>query len=325
MVKWCCQKPKAKGRAAVVTRPSPPPPPAAPSGYPPGVAAAGLQAVFNLKITAGAAASPTKRLGLAETPADWSYDAGKLSIAAASAQDGWIIDRSLHLQGAGTYAVTLSACALSLGAVGDYNIRNGKDDGGNAVTLDLVGCKIDASTTASGWGGINSHDNSILNLTNCSCTGAARDYLFTNGGALTDCYFGVIGTNCLAGTHLEHGFLDGGTLTATRCFFDARGGASLGGWTGNLMFGGLNAAGVMTLTDCILAGAPVYGGNYAIQYRTDSHGVTINLIGCVVQKGSSGYIGRGPGASPAVINAVNCRDFDTGEIIDAALVGAGGG
>lgn len=294
------------------------------TSYPESVSDAGLTAVWDLQTTAGPTSAPTKVLGVndASLPVNCTNNTNELDITGyVSPLDGWVINKPIYLQGSGTYSVDISNFTASIpDGVADYNIRNGKDDDSNFVTLNLTNGTLDESATVARNGGITSHIGCILNATNVAFLDPAdRQIGNMNGGTLTRCYFRGLGLNSGVGDHLECVKMNGGGGTIDQCFIDLRTGTTIGDLTGGIFMTN-GEDGDYVISNTIIVGVARMGSAYTMQYRTDGPGtMSITLSNCVLEKGSSGYLGQGPGTKPTII-ASGCRDYDTGDNIDAILM-----
>lgn len=308
-------------------------------GYQQSVVDAGLTAVWDLRSTAGYNTVPGKRIGVNASPTNVSYSAGIIRTDGnATFGDGWIIDKPLYNQAAGTYTVNLTEFLFQTAPSIDWDVRNGKTDGSNAVTLNLTDGTVDLSGKGVDGDAFESYKNSTINLTRVAILDSpARAITQLNGGTWTDVYIRGLGYNCSANAHLEQIFVSGGVSNLTRVFCDMSVGQIGGpgapenggsaGLSGVIFFGGAEDPAdwglttTLNITDSIIIGAARYGGNFTIQYRNDAGNLNLNLTNCVLQKGTSGYLGQGPVGtnSPTVVVASGCRDFDTGVNIDSLL------
>ncbi|HET9159220.1 MAG TPA: hypothetical protein VFN88_01285 [Caulobacteraceae bacterium] len=305
----------------------PPPSPAPPAagGYPAGVAAAGLQAVFDLKVAAGPVRPLTAALPGA-LPAGWttivSGQYGSIGGGTIADVDG--AEADLYLNG-GAYGIDNFKLSDSDGTL--YLLALGHaNNGGLAADLTLSNGLVEhISTTAGDCNKILVGAGSSLTATKVRFAKINGRSIYTFGDtALTDCYFESQGQNPGPDDHNECVYYHQGEHAGLRVFFDARQMAGRNTHATGQIFVDADAGDlVVRYRDVIFAGAAGIGMLSPIQIAAaPGFSARLEMDNCVIQAGTSESPGGRyclPVGGTTTIICSHCRDYDSGDIIDAAV------
>lgn len=314
-----------------------------PGDYLPGVITNGLQAVQDLKTTAGDLSGVTLKVpGVDTLPAGWAvYDGNKIGGVSTNPLVGWDL-RGFTYYPSGTGARTISDCLFddaSTYANLALSVNDG-DDNANCADVAMTNCRFEFTQQGIREGNIL--NRGILRLNNCWMNNAIRVLISSVDSAgvwdatpqpevyLTDCYVGKFGQNLGDGDHGEAVHTHHGKLRMTRVFVDGSDGIIVTGTVSAGLTGSVNPQSRVgpsdwAMEDCILLGrSPENGGAqgpYNIQTGDNTEQTMPNNIGslvnCVLSKGTAAYVSISPSG---VLTGTNNRDAYTSAVItDAGL------
>ena len=299
------------------------------SSYPASVIAAGLQAVWDLRTTAGTNAP------LVNTPAGTPGNLPAVCSVGVYGQNavlctgtGGTYDLSnwdftgynLVLDGTGTFTGTNNKFTNQGGI---YNVGIGTRSG--APTVNFTHCSFDGGGPGPGNSSLLYILAGAVSVSTSHFYGSMGDPVIAEGTSYTSSnnYYEWPGQSTTQGSyHLETIYVGGSTMASmTYDLSDMRAAnvAPTNGVTG-FLFNSSNSSGTITIQSCILIGAANSGASqtmnlYASQIGTNTpYTLTLNFFNNVWQKGSSGYnavIGNG---TTNVTESGNI-DFDTSAAI----------
>lgn len=290
-----------------------------PGDYPQGVIDNGLEAVYDLKTTAGPTSAYTQTLAVGNVPAGgYSFSAGPPGQLFAPAGETtidkwWIKDGEIDITGTSvvhcvdsTFTYAGGGKFVSLGGTGEFHglrcLFDGATQSGTYATAMVV---FGAGTTGS--------------LKHCKFVNAPISHFlsFAVQADLEDCFFGMCGHDPLGGdngTHLELLRNDRGVMNVTRCFIDLRdykielppNPPSQAGWTG-IGFHETNSGGAQDIEvnyrDCIFLGCTLQELLYVFQGGAKylGYNVTMTFNNCVIEPGEGAFVGVAETATGQVI------------------------
>ncbi len=295
---------------------SPPPPP--PQVYPLGVVAAGLEPVWDKKLTAGLKVATTKTLPANEGDLPAGASLGTFGPANAN-YVRFTADADTSLWDFSGYEVIADGCAVivrqsRLHYVGGSRLCETMNGG----SLHIISSDYDCTGMYTGAG--VPHGTSI-NPPGCAIIwedlhawNAPRIYC-DNKGAFTlsgGSYIEAFGTNTDPLDHGECIKTDLGSFVCDGSIIDiGDGGRIISGITG-LLFWKADSTGDITasLSNSIFNWADIQALLYTFQAGQNSpNQVTISFNTCAIKRGSSGVIAFDPGI---IVNFTNCFDLVTG-------------
>ncbi|HET9159647.1 MAG TPA: hypothetical protein VFN88_03470, partial [Caulobacteraceae bacterium] len=288
--------------------------------YPKGVAQAGLQSVFD--------ARPGPVRGF---KSDFRAGPPKGFSGIVAGTFGWRGGGALKDFDASGYELYFNGGAFTLDNLrfsatkGLYTFAVGHvNGGGGPARLTLTNSVVDQANPRSDRGSISIGRGSTFSASRVSFLHASNTNLNIDGDStLTDVYFDSPGQNPTGDAHTEGPHYYSGTHTVTRGFFDARGFAGHNTHaTGLLYVEAANGDVDVTIKDSILAGARGIGIYSPIQVMAKQglH-AALHMENVVLQAGDYAggnaamrYVISGPNG--VTITCHNCRDYDTGQVID---------
>ena len=274
-----------------------------PGDYPQGVIDLGLEAVYDLKTTAGPTSAYTQTLAPGNVPAGYTLSSPQLlspTSGSTTVANWWLKDAEVTIRG--TSIGNLVDCTLTFPGGGRLALAD------DTSALNMTRCLVDgtgmsgafASATVMLGGGTSG------TIDHCKFINApiGHFYSFAVSAAVTWSYFGMCGDDPQADTHLELIRNDRGSMDVENCFFDVTDGVIVfpppdpplvAGWSG-FGFSETNSASGGTITvsflGCIFLGSMLQslycvfqaGAKYA------GYNVEITVEGCVIERGTGPII-----------------------------------
>lgn len=278
-----------RGKAVIV--------PPEPSVYPQGVIDLGLQAVWDLKDTAGATLSSlyTPAANPGQLPAGTSVSTGPGQVQLPASGTYGEISRfnfsgyQVEPRGSGVGSISQSYFANPGGT--RLFISAGTSD----VSIDR--CTFTGASVTNDFAAlVTPGTGTTFALTNSKLQHApmAILYSFAASTLVEDCYMSDVGENPIAvDPHLEMARSDKGDTIYRRSFFDM---STLNptGVTGILYFEANTSSGgpiTVLIENCILAGSAIWSLLYTLQVAGKGQNVSITINDCAIENGITGPIG----------------------------------
>ncbi len=300
--------------------------------YPTSVVKKGLQAVWDLKTTAGIQSAPTLKPSThaSSLPAGTSVnnDYGSNIVVTQSANfNGWDFT-GYHVWIYGDIDVTFTNSKFAYSG-GTALLSTGSDSGNNPhestnlnVTVDHS--EFDGKGTKAFYESMIRHFAGNLTIKNSYLHDAVIDYVsMGSSGTLTfsNNYVTAPGQGAPADAHIENIHFYIGTSNITNNFIDDRAGSTLGGSTGLLFPEAYTGPETVNVSGNILIGTHALPAYYIAQFGTKNTN-TVSFVGNVMESGpNGGYLSTSAVTTSGNVDYETAEDIYPGKGLPAAAGG----
>jgi len=287
-----------------------------PPAYPQGVINAGLQAVWDLRTTAGVGPGVLTPVGMYALPPGLVLDASGVNSTASASVN--LID----FTGDGVFATNNGNVlditdAVFAGAIARYLMmgRNSHNTGGGTPACNVLRATFDGTLGLTANAALinGTGASPSLSLTNSRIDNAPRSGMTWGGNGpldMTDCFLGKFGLNTTAIDHLQAIHLLSGTCVWTHCLFDPVGSVYTGGKTAIIYPEATDGPIDLTLDGCIVPDTD-HQFLYPIHLSGHSFNAVMTIKNSVLQRGTHGQYMTATGSHVhTIIDGGNNWDID---------------